>query len=62
MGIFSRLNSDEKKALKSLENVISSNRINLIKELLKEKKITLELETIETYMAGSVYFHKLTAK
>ena len=65
MGLFSRLKplkEEYQVALDSLENIISSKRIKLIKGLLKEKKISLEMEKIETSMAGSVEFPQLKAE
>ncbi|MBR9692108.1 hypothetical protein GOV06_04975 [Candidatus Woesearchaeota archaeon] len=65
MGIFSNLKplkEEDKKALNSLENVISLKRIKLIKQLLKDKKISLEIESLETSMAGTVEFPQIKAK
>ena len=59
MGIFSKLKllkAEDKNALSLLNNVISTKRIKLIKQLLKEKKISLEMETIDTSMAGAIEF------
>jgi len=65
MGIFSRiklLKKEQKDLLGSLDNVISSKRIKLVKQLLKDKKISLEIEKIETSLAGSVEFVQIKPK
>ena len=65
MGLFSKLKplkEEDKLALSSLENIISSKRIKLIKQLLKEKNVSLEMESIETSMAGAVEFPQIKAK
>ncbi|MBW2995738.1 ATP-binding protein [Candidatus Woesearchaeota archaeon] len=62
MGLFSKLTEQDKAALKSLEGIIGIKRIKLIKKLLKEKKISLEIENLETSIAGSVEFPQIKSK
>ncbi|MEE9525474.1 MAG: ATP-binding protein [Candidatus Woesearchaeota archaeon] len=62
MGLFSRIKEEDKVALKSLEGIIEIKRIKLVKKLLKEKKISLEIEHLDTSMAGSVEFPQIIAK
>jgi replicative DNA helicase Mcm len=65
MGIFSKLKplkKEEKASLKLLEGVIGLKRIKLIKNLLREKKISLEIENIDTSMAENIEFPQIKAK
>ena len=65
MGLFSKikpLKKEQKELLDSLTNIISLKRIKLIGKLLKEGKVSLETEVIETSMAGSVEFVQIRAK
>ena len=59
MGFFSKLKpltAEQKSSLHILENVLSTKRISLIKNLLKDGKVSLEMERIDTSMAGSVSY------
>ncbi|MBD3354716.1 hypothetical protein GF361_01885 [Candidatus Woesearchaeota archaeon] len=65
MGIISKLKpikKEDRDALSSLVGTISTKRIKLIKRLLKEKKISLELEKLETSIAGKLEFPFISSK
>jgi len=65
MGIISKLKplkKEDREALNSLKGIISSNRIKLIKNLLKEEKISLETELLDASIVGKVEFPRINPK
>ncbi len=65
MGIISKLKPMKKEnrdVLNNLKGIISLKRIKLIKRLLKENKISLEIEKLETSIAGKIEFPVINSK
>ena len=62
LSLFKSINSEDREILGSLKNVISLKRIKLIKQLLKQEKISLEIEKMETSIAGYIEFPRINSK